>query len=82
VEGEQRPRRTGIPDEGADKVFSPFFKNAGLGLSISRQIVEEHQGAITFKSVPGRSTTFAVRLPVPCERRSPRVRLDRPAAAD
>jgi two-component system, NtrC family, sensor histidine kinase AtoS len=62
---------SGIPDEVADKVFSPFFstkisnKNAGLGLSISRQIVEEHQGKITFKSVPGRSTTFAVRLPVP-----------------
>lgn len=61
---------SGIPDEVADKIFSPFFstkiskKNTGLGLSICRHIVEEHKGTIGFRSVPGKSTTFTVRLPL------------------
>ncbi len=60
----------GIPEEVAEKIFNPFFttkisrKNSGLGLSICRHIIEEHNGIISFKSTPGESTVFTVRLPV------------------
>jgi two-component system sensor histidine kinase AtoS len=70
LEATVRDNGSGIPDEVADKVFSPFFstkvskKNTGLGLSICRHIVEEHRGTIEFKSAPGESTTFTVRLPL------------------
>lgn len=56
----------GIPAEVLPRVFEPFFTTKptgmGLGLEISRRIVEAHQGSITAKSQPGK-TTFLVRLP-------------------
>lgn len=60
---------TGIPEQIKSKVFDPFFtskpqgEGSGLGLVISKQIVEKHQGDLTFSSVPGR-TTFTVKLPM------------------
>jgi len=60
----------GIPQEVQDRIFNPFFstkinkKNTGLGLSICRQIVKEHDGILSFKSSPGRETRFTVRLPL------------------
>ncbi|MCC7383195.1 MAG: GHKL domain-containing protein [Deltaproteobacteria bacterium] len=60
----------GIPDHARDKIFDPFFttkpvgKGTGQGLAIARSIVEKHDGAIEFDSVPGRGTTFIVRLPI------------------
>ena len=48
----------------------PFFttklsrSNTGLGLSICRNILEEHGGTIAFESRPGAGTRFTVRLPV------------------
>ncbi len=59
----------GIPEEVEGRIFDPFFStkvnknNAGLGLSICRHILKEHDGAITFSTIPGASTTFRVRLP-------------------
>ncbi|MFB9844372.1 tetratricopeptide repeat-containing sensor histidine kinase [Mucilaginibacter ginsenosidivorans] len=63
----------GIPDNMKDKVFNMFTdakrsgtmgeKSFGLGLSISRQIVEKHQGEIWFESEPKKGTTFYVSLP-------------------
>jgi len=59
----------GIPEEVRDRIFYPFFStkvnrnNTGLGLSICRHIVEEHNGSISFLTVPGASTTFTVTLP-------------------
>jgi signal transduction histidine kinase len=60
----------GIPADLRDKIFVPRFttKNGrvqfglGLGLSISRQIVDDHGGTITLDSTPGR-TEFTVELP-------------------
>lgn len=59
----------GIPGSIKDKIFEPFFttkmpgEGTGLGLDIVRKIIKEHNGGITFESVPG-CTTFFVRLPV------------------
>jgi signal transduction histidine kinase len=60
----------GIPEDIIDRVFEPFFTTkpighgTGIGLDISRHIVQEqHGGALTMTSEPGR-TVFSVRLPV------------------
>jgi len=60
----------GIPPDLVSKVFDPFFttkefgKGTGLGLTVVKGIVEEHQGAITVDSEPGKGTTFTIHLPV------------------
>lgn len=61
----------GVPEGIQDRIFEPRFTTAdgkvrfgmGLGLSISRQIVEEHGGRIDVESRPGR-TVFRVDLPI------------------
>lgn len=56
----------GFSDDLADKIFIPFFttkKNgSGIGLSISRQIINLHGGTISATSTPGVSTVFNIRL--------------------
>ena len=69
VDVEIQDTGAGIPEDVANNIFNPFFttkisrKNSGLGLSISRHIIEEHNGIISFSSIPGESTMFKVRLP-------------------
>jgi signal transduction histidine kinase len=50
------------------RLFQPFFTTkshgTGLGLFVSRQIVEEFGGTLTFQSEPGNGSTFVVRLPL------------------
>jgi two-component system, cell cycle sensor histidine kinase and response regulator CckA len=59
----------GIPAAALDRLFEPFFttkaygKGAGLGLSISRTIVQAHGGTLEVSSVEGEGTTFRVALP-------------------
>ncbi|MGZ4001647.1 MAG: tetratricopeptide repeat-containing sensor histidine kinase, partial [Mucilaginibacter sp.] len=63
----------GIPDNMKDKVFNMFTnakrpgtigeKSFGLGLSISKQIIEKHTGKIWFDSVQDKGTTFYISLP-------------------
>jgi signal transduction histidine kinase/ligand-binding sensor domain-containing protein len=57
----------GIAPEQLPKLFEPFHttkeSGLGLGLSLSRSIVESHAGELTVESAPGRGTTFIVRLP-------------------
>jgi signal transduction histidine kinase len=57
----------GISREAQEKIFEPFrtTKNGGmgLGLTISRKIIEQHRGQINVESETGRGTTFIVRLP-------------------
>ena len=58
----------GIPPEVGRRLFEQFFttkpQGTGLGLPISRQIVEEHGGRIDWESIPGAGATFTVRLPL------------------
>jgi ligand-binding sensor domain-containing protein len=59
----------GIPHEHLPRIFEPFFttkpagEGSGLGLDISKKIIDKHGGFITVASQPGR-TTFEVWLPV------------------
>jgi two-component system, NtrC family, sensor histidine kinase HydH len=57
----------GISEEDLGKVFNPFFSTkdigSGLGLSIVRNFVESHNGAIWIKSRPGSGTQVMIRLP-------------------
>ncbi len=58
----------GIPPELFDRIFSPNFstKNSGmgLGLAISRKIIEGFGGSISFSSRLNQGSTFIVRLPI------------------
>jgi len=49
------------------RLFQPFFTTkphgTGLGLFVSRQMLEEFSGTLTFCSEPGRGSTFTIRLP-------------------
>lgn len=57
----------GIEPEHLDRMFEPFFTTkshgTGLGLPITRRIVQEHNGQITVQSEPKKGTTFSIILP-------------------
>jgi polar amino acid transport system substrate-binding protein len=60
----------GIPEKIREHIFDPFFTTkkkggGGLGLSISHQIVQEHNGFIEVESRAKKGTTFLVTIP--CE---------------
>jgi PAS domain S-box-containing protein len=57
----------GISDDVKDKIFDLFFttkeKGSGIGLAVSKRIVEAHGGTLEFESRPG-ETVFTIRLPL------------------
>jgi len=66
-----RDEGPGIPPEGQDKIFRIFKQldphgtghdGSGMGLSITRKIVERHNGDIWVESTPGEGATFHVTL--------------------
>jgi PAS domain S-box-containing protein len=67
-----RDTGVGIPKESMPKLFLPLFstkaKGIGLGLTICRQVVEDHDGSITIESEVGRGSTFTVKLPIRTEK--------------
>jgi signal transduction histidine kinase len=64
----------GIPPERLRLIFEPFYTTKepdenghgvnGLGLSVCRQIIEQHQGRIRVESLVGKGSTFTVKLPL------------------
>ncbi|MFL5755401.1 MAG: ATP-binding protein, partial [Chloroflexota bacterium] len=63
----------GIPPDEVDRVFEPYFRasnvartvsGTGVGLTGTRQIVEQHGGTISIASIVGKSTVVTVCLPV------------------
>lgn len=60
---------TGMPKDIANKVFEPFYttkkvgEGTGLGMSITYQIIEKHQGKIFVESELGVGTKFLIYLP-------------------
>ncbi|MBT1685763.1 sensor histidine kinase [Dawidia soli] len=57
---------TGIDPEALEKIFIPFFTTkktgSGIGLSLSRQIMRQHQGTLSVKSTVGQGTEFFMRF--------------------
>jgi signal transduction histidine kinase len=62
----------GIPVDDMPHIFERFrrasnvggIQGTGIGLAISRMIVEQHDGSISVESVENTGTTFIVRLPL------------------
>jgi len=64
---------SGIPPDQLRQIFEPFYTTktpdehgrggTGLGLSVCRQIIEQHHGRIRVESVVGQGSTFTVKLP-------------------
>jgi signal transduction histidine kinase len=72
VRVEIRDEGMGIPASQQGQIFTKFFRGdasasgitgTGLGLAVSRDIVESHGGRIGFTSAEGEGTTFFVELP-------------------
>jgi DNA-binding response OmpR family regulator/two-component sensor histidine kinase len=63
----------GIPPEHLGRIFDRFFQvdgshtreqqGSGIGLALTKELVELHHGEISVNSEPGRGTTFTIRLP-------------------
>jgi signal transduction histidine kinase len=67
-----RDEGLGIPEDQQERIFTKFFRGdagatgitgTGLGLAVSREIVEAHGGSIGFDSDPATGSTFWVELP-------------------
>ena len=64
----------GIPKEELRKIFDKFYqvpagiakenRGSGLGLTITKQIIEAHNGQIEVKSEKGQGCTFTISLPI------------------
>jgi signal transduction histidine kinase len=60
----------GIPAAQLTKVFDPYFttkqatSGTGLGLYITKKVIEDHNGSIKVESTPGVGTIFTIRLPL------------------
>ncbi len=69
-----RDQGVGIPGEDMSRIFDLFtqvdmsttrpFGGLGMGLYLSKRIVEAHNGRIDVESVPGKGSTFTITLPV------------------
>ncbi len=58
----------GISAEKISKIFDPFFTTKqdgiGIGLALTKRVVEEHKGRIEFKSIEGKGSTVTIYLPL------------------
>jgi signal transduction histidine kinase len=59
----------GIPPDSVERIFDPFYttrgegEGTGLGLYISRNLIEELDGSLTAHCLPGEGTTFTILFP-------------------
>jgi len=67
VVAEFKDNGCGISEENLDRLFEPLFttktKGIGLGLAVSKRVVEAHEGRIEVESEVGRGTVFVIKLP-------------------
>jgi PAS domain S-box-containing protein len=65
----------GLPDENTDQIFNAFFttkpQGSGMGLAISRSIIESHGGRLWASANNGRGATFQLTLPAEVTASSP-----------
>jgi two-component system nitrogen regulation sensor histidine kinase NtrY len=59
----------GIAVEHLENIFVPFFTTkrdgSGIGLAVSRQLVQMNRGSMSVRSKPGSGSTFTLRFPEP-----------------
>ena len=66
-----RDNGIGIEEKNLGKIYDPFFTTkptseaAGVGLYLSREIIQNHGGDINVASVQGEYTEFTITLPIP-----------------
>jgi two-component system nitrogen regulation sensor histidine kinase GlnL len=58
----------GIPEPMQQRIFQPFAttkgtRGTGLGLTVTKRIVEEHRGVLRVESAPAQGATFHILLP-------------------
>ena len=67
----------GIPNDNFDKIFQPYFttkgedRGLGLGMFISRNVIEDHGGSIRIESQVRKGTRVIIRLPLCAEDQRP-----------
>ena len=58
---------SGIPDDMLEDIFVPFYttkaNGTGIGLSLSKQIMQNHGGSVSVSSVPGKGSKFTLKFP-------------------
>lgn len=63
----------GMESQLQDKIFEPFFttkkKGSGLGLAVTKRLIEQHRGDIHLTSKPGKGTVFTITFPVEVDRK-------------
>jgi two-component system sensor kinase FixL len=68
VEVAIRDRGTGLTSDNLDRIFQPFFttkrEGLGMGLAISRSIIEAHGGRLWAENNDGQGATFHFTVPV------------------
>jgi signal transduction histidine kinase len=57
----------GIPEKDFERIFEPFFSTKesgmGIGLYLTKKIIEAHEGEIAVQSQTGQGTTFFIQIP-------------------
>ncbi len=72
-----RDNGNGIPKKQLEKIFDRFHQVApgsggtGIGLSLTKELVQLHKGQISVSSEPGQGSTFRVSIPITKENYSP-----------
>ena len=77
-----RDEGVGMDEQTRQRLFEPFFttksSGTGLGMPMTREIIEQHDGEIDVNSTPGDGTTFTITLPLGQSLSEPAQRPDDP----